>query len=75
MRPFAMIGWHELLWILLIVLVLFGAKKLPELAKAMGSSITQFKKGLAEGEQAGEPRLPAPEDRPTVPSSDAKKVD
>ena len=37
------------LWpILLIVVVLFGAKKLPELARAMGSSVNQFKKGLSE---------------------------
>ena len=40
------------LWpILLIVVVLFGAKKLPELARAMGSSVNQFKKGLSD-EQA-----------------------
>lgn len=37
------------LWIIggLLMLV-FGAKKLPELARAMGSSVTQFKKGLKE---------------------------
>lgn len=43
-----MIGLPELVPILVIVLVLFGAKKLPELARAMGSSINQFKKGLSE---------------------------
>ena len=32
--------------ILLIVVLLFGARKLPELARAMGTSITQFRKGL-----------------------------
>lgn len=41
------------LWIVaLIVLVFFGGRKLPELARAAGSSITQFKKGLKEGEDA-----------------------
>lgn len=41
-------GLPEILVILGLVLLLFGAKKLPELARSMGSSITQFKKGLKE---------------------------
>ncbi len=37
------------IWIILgVVLLLFGGRKLPELARAMGSSITQFKQGLKE---------------------------
>ena len=34
----------------LIILVLFGGKRLPELAKSLGKSISTFKKGLKEGE-------------------------
>ena len=41
-------GGGELWIILLIVIVLFGAKKLPELANAMGKSIKEFRKGQAE---------------------------
>ncbi len=41
-------GLAELWPILVVVLVLFGAKKLPELARAMGSSVNQFKKGLSD---------------------------
>ena len=44
----ALPGPTELYVILLVVLLIFGARKLPELARAMGSSINQFKKGLKE---------------------------
>ena len=37
------IGAGELLVILLIVLVLFGAKRLPELAKGLGSALREFR--------------------------------
>ena len=39
-----MIGWPEIIGILVIVLVLFGAKKVPELMKGLGSGIKEFKK-------------------------------
>ena len=41
-------GW-ELIIILVIVLILFGANRLPQLAKGMGESIRNFKSGMAEG--------------------------
>lgn len=44
----AMISLTEMWPILLIVVLLFGGRKLPELARAAGSSISQFKKGLKE---------------------------
>ena len=40
------LGVLEILIILLIILILFGSKKLPELSKALGESIKEFKKGL-----------------------------
>ncbi len=42
------LGTSELIVILIIVLLLFGGKKLPELGKALGQSINSFKKGLNE---------------------------
>jgi sec-independent protein translocase protein TatA len=40
-------GW-EIILILAVVLILFGAKKLPELAKGLGSGIKEFKKATRE---------------------------
>lgn len=44
-------GGQELLVILFIVLLLFGAKKLPELSRALGKSLGEFKKGQKEGSE------------------------
>ncbi|MGD8414441.1 MAG: twin-arginine translocase TatA/TatE family subunit [Candidatus Latescibacterota bacterium] len=47
MLPFALIGplgWSELLIIFFIILIIFGPRKLPEVAEAMGKSIQKFKK-------------------------------
>jgi len=41
----------ELLIILAIVVLLFGAKKIPELAKGMGKGIKEFKGAMKEGEE------------------------
>lgn len=43
-----MIGGQELLIILVIVVLLFGAKKIPELAKGLGTGIKEFKKASNE---------------------------
>ena len=45
------LGYQELLIILVIVLILFGANRLPELAKSMGSSVKEFKKGVNEAQK------------------------
>jgi TatA/E family protein of Tat protein translocase len=47
MLPLALIGplgWSELLIIFFIILIIFGPRKLPEVAEAMGKSIQKFKK-------------------------------
>jgi len=42
------LGFAEVLIILLIILILFGPSKLPELAKGMGNAIKEFKKAIRE---------------------------
>ncbi len=41
-------GWQEILLILIIVLILFGAKRLPELARSLGQSMNEFRKAKDE---------------------------
>jgi sec-independent protein translocase protein TatA len=48
LATFFNLGGPDLLVILLIVLILFGAKKLPELAKGMGQAIKEFNKAKDE---------------------------
>jgi sec-independent protein translocase protein TatA len=40
------IGWGEILVIALIVLLLFGARKIPELMRGMGKGVKSFKDGM-----------------------------
>ena len=45
---FAMLGWPEIMGIGIVVLILFGAKKVPELMKGLGHGIKEFKKATRE---------------------------
>ncbi len=44
LMQFGPIGWSELLLIILIALLLFGPRKLPELARSMGEAINEFRR-------------------------------
>jgi sec-independent protein translocase protein TatA len=59
------LGGGEIILILAIVLILFGAKKLPELAKGLGQGIKEFKK--ATHNVSEEVREAMAESHPTVP--------
>jgi sec-independent protein translocase protein TatA len=63
MRP----GFQELLIVLFIVLLLFGAKRVPEVARALGRSLKEFKRGREEGGSAAEPE--AEPDKPARPDA------
>jgi sec-independent protein translocase protein TatA len=54
MMPLAQIrniGLTEILIILLVLILLFGARKIPDLARSLGRSLGEFKKGREEGGQ------------------------
>jgi len=44
------IGWQEILLILLVVLLFFGAKRIPEIAKGLGKGVREFKKAVHDVE-------------------------
>jgi len=48
------IGPYEIILILLIVLLVFGGKRIPELARSLGRAAHEFKKAKAEIEQEGQ---------------------
>ena len=56
------VGPFEVIVFLVIVLLLFGANKLPKLARSVGEASKEFKKGVAEAGQ----------DRPAEPAADEK---
>ncbi len=68
-------GW-ELVIILVIILLLFGARKLPDLARSLGASAKEFRKGVDEGSTedttAAEPETMIVPDGEIVPE---KKID
>lgn len=47
---FGNLGATEIILIVLVILLLFGAKKIPELARGIGKGMSEFKKGLKDVE-------------------------
>lgn len=65
MIPFALIGplgWSELLIVFFIILIIFGPRKLPEVAEAMGKSIQKFKRASKDARREIETGLDGKDD-------------
>lgn len=60
---FGSLGWPEILLITLVILLVFGAKRIPELMKSMGKGVKNFKEGLNGVEEAIEKQPEKPEDK------------
>jgi sec-independent protein translocase protein TatA len=83
MNPiFALLNGMEVVAILAVVLVLFGAKKLPELAKGLGQGIKEFKKSsreiqdeLSDAMDVNAPPPPRREQQVLPPQATPKDID
>jgi sec-independent protein translocase protein TatA len=64
---FSNIGLPEILLILVVVLLLFGAKRLPEIGASFGKGIREFKRSLSETNEAIRPTEP--------PASTTRQID
>lgn len=63
---FGNLGFMEILLILVVVLLLFGAKRLPEIGASFGKTITSFKRGLSDVDRS----IREADTQPRVGSSD-----
>lgn len=54
-------AWGPVEWILLIfiILILFGSKRIPEIARSFGEAVREFRKAMSEAEQATRPQQTA----------------
>jgi sec-independent protein translocase protein TatA len=68
---FGSFGWMELLLILIIVLIIFGAGKIPQLGEGLGKAIKGFKKSVNEADAIDVTPPPA-EAAPAQPSQVAQ---
>ncbi len=63
---FGPVGPTELLLIVLIIVIIFGARKLPELGKSLGEGIKNFRKSITSKEQENE----SPPEKPQPPAKE-----
>jgi len=49
------VGWQQILIVLVIVLILFGGRKIPELMRGLGGGIKEFKDAVKEEDKKKEP--------------------
>ena len=74
---FGPIGMPEMIIILVIALIIFGPRKLPELGRSLGKSLAEFKKASTELRSTLEEEIRNEEQRPTAeaPKADAPRAD
>lgn len=70
---FLNLGMGEIVLIALVVLLLFGGKKIPELMSGLGKGVKSFKRGMQETEEELKKAMDEPEARKPADTGEAKK--
>ncbi len=73
MNALAVIGYQEILIVVLIIFLLFGASRLPQLARALGQSKRAFREGLDEAEE--EARLEETRRRERLRAAESRRLE
>ena len=69
------LGWQELVIVLVIIMIIFGAGKLPEVAKSLGQGVKEFKQESAGGtDSLAAASAASGDDYDSVPSGERAKV-
>jgi sec-independent protein translocase protein TatA len=68
---FGMPNMGEMIFLIVIILLLFGGKKLPELARGLGAGIHEFRRGMNQGNEPVGAQPHAPE-RDVTPATDTE---
>jgi len=69
----ASLGSGEIAVIILVIILLFGATKLPQLARSLGASAREFRKGVEDGTDEDSPGE-APEDTGETPADESAEA-
>lgn len=67
---FGNLGFMEIMILLVLVLLLFGAKRLPEIGASMGKGIREFKKSISDVDKSLSDAPPDPRDRLASPPAE-----
>ena len=68
------IGPTEMIFLMIILLLIFGAKRLPELGSGLGKGIREFKKSMREiNNEIDRPEVPPPAQRSSLPTNSENK--
>ena len=71
------IGWPELIILLVVVLIVFGPGKLPDIGNAVGRGVREFRKASNDLEESirGETKKPSEPAPPATPATDRTDTD